>query len=321
MAHNIDMSNNRVNFAFTGDRKAIWHGLGQNLTTDASIETWQQEAGMSWSALEADIKYIDSTSNELKEFPNKKILYRDDNGESLAIVGKDYKVVQPAEVLEFFRDLTSDFGMTLSTAGCLFGGTRFWALAETGKSVEPFKGDITKGHLLLVTSLDGSLSNTAKFVATRVVCNNTMTIALSEKSKNVVRQTHHTLWDPAKAKLDLGILDNSWAVFVSNLRSLANKKMSDAQVKQFFKSTFYDPKKEEDEQPTGNTKRVMNLMTLYKSGAGAEYDYGTALGALNAVTNLFTHGTGRARNSDRKFWSAYFEDKIKNEVMDKLLVV
>ena len=185
MAHNIDMSNDRVNFAFTGDRKAIWHGLGQNLTTDASIETWQQEAGMSWSALEADIKYIDSTSNELKEFPNKKILYRDDNGESLAIVGKDYKVVQPAEVLEFFRDLTSDFGMTLSTAGCLFGGTRFWALAEAGKSVEPFKGDITKGHLLLVTSLDGSLSNTAKFVATRVVCNNTMTIALSEKSKNV----------------------------------------------------------------------------------------------------------------------------------------
>lgn len=47
MAHNIDMSNDRVNFAFTGDRKAIWHGLGQNLTTDASIETWQQEAGMS----------------------------------------------------------------------------------------------------------------------------------------------------------------------------------------------------------------------------------------------------------------------------------
>lgn len=324
MAHNIDMSNGRANFAFTGPRDAIWHGLGQNLTAGAPIETWQKEAGMDWVVLEAGIQYLDEstpTLDTMREFPNRKILYRGDNGEALSIIGKDYKVVQPSEVLEFFRDLTSDFGMVLSTAGCLFGGTRFWALAETGKTAEPFKGDVTKGHLLLVTSIDGSLSNTAKLVATRVVCNNTLTVALSEKSKNVVRQTHHKLWDPAKAKLDLGVLSNSWEVFVSNLKTLSERKMTDEQVKKFFQSTFYDPKKDEDSQSTGDVKRVMNLMTLYRSGAGAEYDYGTALGALNAVTNLFTHGTGRSRNADRLFWSAYFDDKTKTDVMDGLLAI
>lgn len=322
MAHNIDMSNGRANFAFTGPREAVWHGLGQNLTVGAPIETWQREAGMDWVVQEADVQYLDNTSGTLetmRQFQNRKILYRGDNGEGLSIIGKDYKVVQPSEVLEFFRDLTSDFGMTLSTAGCLFGGTRFWALAETGQSAEPFKGDITKGHLLLVTSIDGSLSNTAKLVATRVVCNNTLTVALSEKSKNVVRQTHHKLWDPAKAKIDLGVLSNSWEVFVSNLKTLSERKMTDEQVKRFFQSTFYDPKKDEDSQSTGDVKRVMNLMTLYRSGVGAEYDYGTALGALNATTNLFTHGTGRSRNADRKFWTSYFDDKIKTEVMESLL--
>lgn len=326
MAHNIDMTNNRANFAFTGPREAVWHGLGQNLSVGSSIEIWQQEAGMDWTVQESALNYFDYGSNDrgssMKEFFNKKVLYRSDTGDGLSIVSEDYKVVQPSEVLEFFRDLVSDFGMSLSTAGCLFGGARFWALAETGKTTEPFMGDVTKGYLLLATSIDGTLANTAKFVSTRVVCNNTMTVALSEKSKTVVRQTHHKVWDPAKAKLDLGILDSSWEVFVSNLKTLSERKMTDAQVKKFFQSTFYDPNKDEDSQPTGNVKKVMNLMTLYRGGAGAEFDYGTALGALNAVTNLFTHGTGRAgQNSDRKFVKAYFDDKVKTQTFNDLLAI
>jgi hypothetical protein len=96
--------------------------------------------------------------------------------------------------------------------------------------------------------------------------------------------------------------------------------MSDAEVSAFFKKTFFDPKLEDVSQPLGARKRVANLTNLYVNGAGAEFSYGTAFGALNAVTNLFTHGTGRHRVMDRKFWNAYFDNNaIKNSVMEDLL--
>lgn len=319
MAHQLYTNKDgKVSFAFTGPREAVWHGLGQELTEGASLETWKAEAGMDWTALDTQVLF-QPVSGETHSFPDRVVVYRSDNNEPLSIMSEDYHIVQPGEVIEFFRDLTERYGMKLSSAGCLFKGTRFWALAETGKEFQPINGDTVIGHLLFVTSIDGSISNTAKFVSTRVVCQNTLTIALGEKSTPIVRQTHRKVWDPAQVKIDLGILNSNWESFKDKLNALANHQMTDDEVKLFFKKTFFDPKKDEDSQTTSDRKRVSNLMSLYESGAGAEYDYGTALGALNAVTNLFTHGTGRVRSADRMFWSAYFDDGAKLKTMDKLL--
>ncbi len=319
MAHQLYTNKDgKVSFAFTGPREAVWHGLGQNLTEGADLETWKIEAGMDWTALESQILYR-AHNHPLSEFPGRKVLYRSDTGEGLSVVSSEYNIVQPGEVIEFFRDLTESHGMKLSSAGCLFKGTRFWALAETGNEYQPIKGDSIIGHLLFVTSIDGSLSNTAKFVSTRVVCQNTLTVALGEKSTPIVRKTHRKVWDPTEVKINLGLLNSNWESFKNKLDALANHQMTDDEVKLFFKKTFFDPKKDEDHQTSGDRKCVNNLMSLYMGGAGAEYDYGTALGALNAVTNLFTHGTGRVRSADRMFWNAYFDDGAKLNTMDRLL--
>lgn len=319
MAHQLYTNKDgKVSFAFTGPREAVWHGLGQNLTEGADLETWKVEAGMDWTALDTEVLF-QPRSGEICQFPDRRVVYRSDNYEPLSIMSEDYHIVQPGEVIEFFRDLTERHGMKMSSAGCLFRGTRFWALAETGNEFQPVSGDTILGHLLFVTSIDGSISNTAKFVSTRVVCQNTLTVALGEKSTPVVRKPHRKEWDPTQVKIDLGILNSNWELFKNKLNALANHQMTDDEVNLFFKKTFFDPRKDEDSQTSGDRKRVMNLMSLYKSGSGAEYDYGTALGALNAVTNLFTHGTGRIRSADRMFWSAYFDDGIKLDTMDKLL--
>lgn len=325
MAHEIDMSNNKANMAFTGSRDAIWHKLGQELTPGSSIEEWQVQAGMDWIVKDSNVTF-NAMSTEgiptVKTVTGKKCLYRSDTLASLSIVGEDFNVVQPAEVLEFFRDLTEKHGMVLSTAGCLFGGNRFWALAETGREAEVSKGDSIKGHLMFVTSVDGTLSNTAKFVSTRVVCNNTLSVAMKEGGKVMVRKTHRGVWDPSQAKLDLGLLDSSWDAFMLDLRRLSERKMNDSEVENFFKKTFYDPKHDESSQPLGAKKRVNTLMNLYTNGAGAEYSYGNAYGALNAITNLYTHGTDRQRVPERKFWGAYFDnDNVKNGAMENLLAL
>jgi phage/plasmid-like protein (TIGR03299 family) len=296
----------------------------KNSTSGASIEEWRDQAGMNWVVEESPL-YFQTTNPQgfpYKQFPNRKVLYRSDTMAPLSVVGKNFNVVQPAEVLEFFRDLTEQHGMVLSTAGCLFGGSRFWALAETGCEAEITKGDIVKGNLLFVTSVDGTLSNTAKFVSTRVVCNNTLSVAMKERGRVMVRKSHRGIWDPTKTKIDLGLIDSSWNSFMANLRRLSDRKMNDTEVKTFFKKTFFDPKLEENDQTNGTVDRVNSLMSLYSHGAGAEYAYGTAFGALNAITNLFTHGTSRQRIPDRKFWGAFFDnDRIKDTALSNLLAM
>jgi hypothetical protein len=71
-------------------------------------------------------------------------------------VGSRYNVVQPREVLEFYRDLTEVAGYELETAGALKAGRKFWALARTGKSAALKGKDVVNGYLLLATSCDGS---------------------------------------------------------------------------------------------------------------------------------------------------------------------
>lgn len=335
MSHNISFNNGKAEFAFVDSRNAIWHGLGQELTRGAPIEVWTKEAGMDWEAKESPVMYqIKSNTAGLETgepfilgqypYPKKKALYRSDNLKPLSIVGEDFNVVQPAEVLEFFSDLTRDHGMVLSTAGCLFDGQRFWALAETGREGEVINGDLIKAHLLFMTAVDGSMSSTAKFVSTRVVCNNTLTVALAENAKNVVRKTHKTVWDSTEAKINLGLIDSSWNSFMDNLRALSERKMDDKEVELFFRKTLFDPKKEDTDQGWGVNRRIHALVDLYHQGQGAEFSYGTAYGALNAITDLYTHGiaSGRQKKADWAFQNAYYDsDKIKQQAMNDLLAL
>lgn len=325
MAHEITIrEDGKAEMAFIGSRSAIWHGLGQELPENASIEVWMREAGLDWEVLESLVKYEAFNGSEVKScvYPDRKCLFRSDTLAPLSIVGQDFKVVQPGEVLEFFRDLVSSHGMRLSTAGSLFGGKRFWALAETGKNDSVVRGDEVKGHLLLTTAVDGTLATTAKFVSTRVVCNNTLSIAMSEDSKNMVKKTHKTVWDASQVKIDLGLIDSAWNRFMENLRALSKVEMTDKQVREFYQAEFFNPKLAANDQKWGAVKCVDDLMRLYANGAGAEMTRGTAWGALNAITERYTHGSGK-RDASHQFWDAYYGkcDNVKNKALNDLLAL
>jgi len=89
------------------------------------------------------------------------VLYRSDTKAPLSVVSNRYQIVQPREVLEFYRDLTEVSGYELETAGVLKGGRKFWALARTGQTTKLKGNDQVNGYLLLATSCDGTLATTA----------------------------------------------------------------------------------------------------------------------------------------------------------------
>ena len=143
-----------------------WHELGNALPQKQSIDVWAQAAGMQWHIRETPVRYLatdedSSLYGEAMEFPDQKVLYRSDTKAPLSVVSGRYQVVQPQEVLEFYRDLTEVSGYELETAGVLKGGRKFWALARTGKSSALKGDDVVNGYLLLATSCDGTLATTA----------------------------------------------------------------------------------------------------------------------------------------------------------------
>lgn len=322
MSHEIDMSNERANIAFTGSRNKIWHSLGTEMKDDQPLEDWIVQAGLDWDIQESPVYFNNGSVNSADDYvgySDRKVLYRSDTKSPLSVVGKDFKVVQPKQIVEFFRDLIAQNNMKLNTAGSLFGGKRFWALAELGKEAQITEGDLIRGYLLLITSADGSLCTTGKFVSERPICNNTVSIALRENTKHLVKVSHRSEWDADKVKIDLGLMDESWFNFISNMRKLANTKATDKVAEEFYQKLVFEHKKED---PTrAELRKVEKLMDFYKNGAGSELSTGSYWGLLNGLTEMFTHGSGR-KDSSHQFFDANiagYQDNMKNKGMDLLL--
>lgn len=284
-----------------------WHGLGNLLTPKQPIEVWQREAGMDWQIRETDVLF--NVSNEgglhVKTHSDNKVLYRSDTHAPLSVVSKRYKVVQPHDVLEFFRDLVSVGGFELETAGVLKEGRKLWALAKTGQETVLRGGDQVKAYLLLASSADGTLCTTAQFTSVRVVCSNTLQMAVGN-SGGAVKVPHSTQFDPALVKQALGLGLSRWENFVTDMRQLADRKINKFEAMNFLINVLGDSTVPLNDQP--NSKAIQQVYALFNgNGKGSDLASasGTAWGLLNGVTE-FVDSHRRARSVDHRLDSAWF---------------
>lgn len=318
MAHEIAFVNGKASMAYAGEKP--WHGLGTDLSAGADIDTWKIEAGMNWDICSSPVWFQDEGG--FSQYEDAKVLYRSDTKTQLSIVGDNFKVVQPGEVLEFFRELVERQDMKLSTAGVLFGGRKFWALADTGRAAEILGDDRIRGMLLLTTACDGTLATTAQFTSVRVVCNNTLRLSLAEKdSKKRVRCTHRTEFDPLKLKNQMGLIDHAWSNFLDRIKVLSKTRISETDSRTFLKNLLRRPDVEEDKQPNTIARQVDAIIQTARNGMGSNKAHGTLWGLLNGITEYCDHSSGHYRSDDRKLWASWFgkEEAIKSLAYDRML--
>lgn len=258
--------NGFAEMAYVGEKP--WHGLGQELVAGADLATWKKAAGMDWTVQRGVVRYATERDGDLgiMQMPEQHVLFRQDTKQALGIVSPKYKVVQPGEVLEFFRDLTDANGYTLNTAGTLFDGKRFWALAAIGEEACVVGEDKIGGYLLLSSSCDGTLATTARFTTVRVVCNNTLSMALAGKAKREVVVRHTSRFDAEQAKQDLGLARDNFGEFLVATRQLAAKKLNNEMAEQFVGSLLVETKTVLKEDVT-KSKQFMKIMDLFKGSA------------------------------------------------------
>lgn len=302
-----------------------WHGLGNKLGEKQSIEVWQQQSGMNFDIKEAPVRFMTESIGNLgviMSFTEQKVLYRSDSNVPLSVVSNRYKVVQPKEILEFYRDLSEISGFELETAGVLKQGRKVWALAKTGQSCT-FKGnDTVNGYLLLATACDGTLATTAQFTSVRVVCNNTLAVALTNGT-GAVKVPHSTSFDPDAVKKKLGISVAAWDSFMYSMKTLAERKVKSQEAFNYFLQVFTDQRN----STTGltNERAMTKAMSLYEGqGKGAELasSKATAFGLLNSVTEFVDHER-RARSTDHRLDSAWFGQgaALKQKALEQALIM
>lgn len=307
--------------AYAGERP--WHGLGKMLVPQQPIETWKQQAGMDWQIEESEVRFITGNNSvgAINAFPEQKVLYRSDTKAPLAVVSKRFQVVQPGEILEFYRDLTACNGFELETAGVLRAGRKFWALARTGQSTTLRGRDKVDGYLLLATSCDGTLATTAQFTSVRVVCNNTLQIALGDAS-GAIKVPHRSQFDPDAVKRQLGITVSSWDGFVARMKALCERPVDPDSAEGLLRRVLTYAGG--DGKPAVvNEQALANVRSLYEGGGRGALmtsSRGTAWGLLNSVTEYIDHHR-RARSDDHRRDAAWFGQgaQIKQRAWDEVM--
>lgn len=300
-----------------------WHGLGNRLAPRQPIDVWKRQAGMDWKIEEADVRYVAGGHNlgVIHAFPEQKVLYRSDTRLPLSVVSKRFQAVQPGQILEFYRDLTSSNGFELETAGVLREGRKFCALARTGQSATLKGRDKVNGYLLLATACDGTLATTAQFTSVRVVCNNTLSIALGNAS-GAIKVPHRSQFDPDVVKRQLGITVSSWDGFVARMKALVERPVDPDSVEVLLRLvlTYAAP---DGKAAVVNEQALANVRSLYEGGGRGALmasSRGTAWGLLNSVTEFIDHHR-RARSDDHRRDAAWFGQgaAIKQRAWDEVM--
>jgi len=321
MSHELDFSNAQANFAHKGEK--AWHGLGQQLEAGQSIEVWAKAAGLSHTVERSTVQY--QANGILLPHAGRDVLYRSDTSAPLGVVGKDYNIVQPADVLDFFARLAENNNFELETAGALSGGKRIWAMAKVNDGATIVGQDVVKPYVLLATSYDGTLATTARFTSVRVVCSNTLGYASAE-SGDTVRINHSKAFSAKDAALDLGIAINGFEKFLIDSRRLANQQVNSTFAVQFLKTLLpvsmstktVNGIKVQEQVPVEKTKAFQSIMALFNGQAiGNELPEaeGTAWGLLNAVTEHVDHGLNQ-----NAAWFGY-GNSLKNKALELLMDV
>lgn len=320
MSHELAFfTDGRARLAYVGS--VPWHGLGQALTPNAPIEVWAKEAGMDFEIKGSPVAYK-TESGKTFAFGKKQVLYRADTEEALSVVGEKYKVVQPMEVLEFFRNLVADQGFALETAGVLFGGAKYFAMARTGNEIMLSDNDKVRQYLLLMTSCDGTLRTTAKMVDTRVVCNNTIQMATHEKGGAQVKISHTSAFDAGKLQVDLQVFDELWAARAVQIELLAKTKVTAQQAVQFVINLVGDATRTLEENKS--ISAVGKVLSLYDGfGKGSELGSAkeTAWGLVNSISEYQDWHVGKSQDHRLASAYAYGGSQLKMQAFDAALAL
>lgn len=322
------MSANVETMAYHGE--VPWHGLGVDVPDNLTPAEMLKAASLDWTVSKRTLLFAGTQSQ--KDFEDQVVeeryaLVRDSDDSFLDIVGKNFTPVQNQDAFEFFDAFVKETKLKMHTAGSLCGGKWVWALAETAKAFEigPDK-DRVESYILLVSPHQFGRAMVAKQTTVRVVCQNTIDLALNEKGMKEFRMPHSRVFD-ARAKhaagVVLGLVNSSFGAFEEHAEALAAKKISRNDAIDFYSELLsLKPEAGNDKDGLPKSRSLRQFLDAFEGGApGAnlEGSKGRMWGLVNAVTYVVDHVSVRDKEKAlRDSWFGYRGD-LKRKALAQAL--
>lgn len=278
--HNLTINNGKAEM-FSGSGITPWHKLGQVVEGMLTAQEAIKKALMDW------IVTLEPVFVNGKKFEDGKAVVRGDNGYILSIVGNRYETIQNHEAFSFFDDVVGSGQAIYETAGSLAGGKKIWIMAKLKGSLflDSRPEDETHKYVLLVSSHDGSSSLMMMIVSVRVVCHNTLSIALNGAT-NMIKIRHTRNYESKKGEAMKAL--NLCNAYFDNLQEVMNELDRQAMTRAdmvTFSEKLLPIKDEKESTRTENVRQ--EIVTLFSRGKGnlgkSRWD------ALNAVTEYVDH--------------------------------
>lgn len=305
MAHELEFVNGEAQMAYRASQGKPWHGLGTPVNDEMSPVEMMKAAGVDWEVEKVD-SFIEFDGRKIKT--GQQSLVRKTDGKILTQVGPGWNPVQNREAFEFFTDFVANGDMVMDTAGALKEGRLVWALADVRDGFTLFGGDEVRGYLLFSNPHMYGKSIDVKFVLERVVCNNTLSVALNEKGQPSVRVNHRSQFDAERVKEILGLSHRKVENFKEAAEFLGTKNYIKSDLQNYFGEVFGRSSKE-DKDLSRTAERAIELV---ETSPGANFKPGSWWNAYNAVTYMTDHELGRS--ADTRMTSAWFGGNAKRKI-------
>jgi len=294
MAHLIDSSKGFN--AFVSFAAPAWHGLGTVLNNPLSTEDALTQGGLNYNVIKLPNVHMIPNGNSFEELISEDSFFtlRTDVNKVLGSrLGKDYTVMQNIEALNIVDEILQSGTATIETAGAIDEGKKVFICLKVNKDIIVGSSDTVKQYVLIANSHDGSLAITAMPTNVRVVCNNTLSAALGQKSKDKIKIRHTVNADYrlSEAMKVIKLLSDNTSANEDNYNIMANTVISKEQMFNYFGNVFCTP--EEIKELQKGNKDVIKTRKA---------------NILNDVLNFSNRGQGQAlamKGNDFTMWSAY----------------
>ena len=300
MAHMVET------MAYAGE--VPWHGLGNKVEDTLTPTEMLEAAGLDWTVSRRAMFTTQEPGTNQTEgtltTSDYGVLVRDSDNKILGPCGKNYIPVQNEQVFSFFDKFVKAGDMTMGTAGSLNGGKQVWGLANIRQGFTLPGGDEVQGHLLISHPHEWGKSLTIMFTPVRVVCNNTLTMALGMEGQRF-RMPHIREFDmdvQQAAEEALGLASTQLEAFEQQSNLLAGVQYKDDQFDRFMAQLFQPQliNLAANDEPLDKTlfnRTVNQVHELVRTQPVANMSEGSWWSALNAVTYYVDHKAGRNRDS------------------------
>jgi len=311
MAHNLDFTGGRANIAFLGSRNDVWHRLGQEMPEGVDVAGWAEAAGLAHTVSKTPV-YVEWNGEKIL-VPNVKAIRRDDTGLVLGMGTDQYQIHQPADVLDFAqRYVDMDSRFKIDVAGSLKEGRIIWVTAvfdANGTGGIDIAGQRHIIRLLMSTTFDATGATKNKLTDTRVVCNNTLDVALGGDRRAEVSTRHTSKFNADKVSRELEGMAQSVEKYKIFGDTMAQTRMVKATVSKYFKRLLdipFDAKA--DDVSTRKMNQFGDLNRAYSQTVSEGAQPETAWAALNAVTRYVDHAksTRGGDEAEARLLSAQF---------------